>query len=72
MYFIAIMNTSQAKSSQVSSVLLLLPKDTICDWARDVVVCGCSLPYMNNLQKKTKETKGIYQLIVANNKLEVL
>ena len=40
--------------------------------ARDLVVCGCSLPYMNNLQKKTKETKGIYQLIVANNELEVL
>jgi hypothetical protein len=30
----------------VSSVLLLLPKDTNCDRARDVVVCGCGLPYM--------------------------
>ena len=46
MYFIGIMNPLQAKSSQVSLVLLLLPKDTICDRGRDVVECGCGLPYV--------------------------
>ena len=45
LYLISVINLLGTEFSQMSSVSLLQPKDTICDQARDVVVCACGLPY---------------------------